>query len=156
MFSLLAGYLLGKVFQRLVIQRLRKAARRTTWELDDIAIEAVRNMPVLWFALGGLWAGLEWLSLGPQQKTLTGNLLFIAVTWSVTVVASRFGAGYATRQASRVRGVMPSTTIFSNIARAMIYIVGALVTMQTLGISITPIRLLGSAVSRSRSRCRIR
>jgi small-conductance mechanosensitive channel len=93
----------------------------------------------LWFALGGLWAGLEWLPLGPPQTSLLRPLLFIAVTWSVTIVISRLGAGYVTRQAARVRGVLPSTTIFGNIARAMVYVVGALVTLQTLGISITPI-----------------
>jgi len=54
-------------------------------------------------------------------------------------VTGRFAVQYVNLYAARVRGVLPSTTIVANVTRTLVFIVGGLVVLQTLGVSITPI-----------------
>jgi small-conductance mechanosensitive channel len=47
--------------------------------------------------------------------------------------------GYVHLYTTRFRTALPSTTIFSNVTRLLVIVTGVLITLQTLGISITPI-----------------
>ena len=61
------------------------------------------------------------------------------VILSVTVAAGRAAAGFVRLYADRRDNLLGSTSIFVNLARALVLVIGALVLLQSLGISITPI-----------------
>jgi small-conductance mechanosensitive channel len=58
---------------------------------------------------------------------------------SVTLIIARLAVNYVNIYASQARGVLLSTTIFTNLTRMLVYIIGLLVILQSLGISIMPI-----------------
>lgn len=60
------------------------------------------------------------------------------IIFSITLVTAKMAAGFVKIYAERAKGAFPSTTIFSNITRVLIFVVGFLVILQTLGVSITP------------------
>jgi small-conductance mechanosensitive channel len=133
----LAGLVLGLVARGAILPSLARAARRSAWKYDAAAVEALRSPLVLWFALGGVYAAVEILRLPEQgDRAITQALLVVAilsVTWALarfTVRALRSGAS---------EGALPSVSLIAHVAAAGIYVLGALVVLERLGISITPI-----------------
>jgi small-conductance mechanosensitive channel len=96
-------------------------------------------MTIFWFLLAGVYVAA--LSISPKEATLGLIRTWVTVLAisSVTVVVSRAMVGIIDAYAKKSEGVLPSTSIFSNIARAVVFIVGILVVLQFLGISIAPI-----------------
>jgi small-conductance mechanosensitive channel len=133
----LAGYFLGLLARRAIIPLLAKAARRSDWKYDDVAVEALRSPLVLWFTLGGVYAAVELLGL-PQaaDRAATQTLLVVAI-FSVTWALARFTV--RALRAGATEGTLPSVSLIAHVAAAGIYVLGALVVLERLGISITPI-----------------
>lgn len=133
----LAGLVLGLLARRAILPVLARAAKRSAWKYDDVVVEALRSPLVLWFTLGGIYAAVEILRLPEKgDRALTQVLLVLAilsVTWALarfTVRALRTGAS---------EGALPSVSLIANVAAAGVWVLGALVVLERLGISITPI-----------------
>lgn len=73
------------------------------------------------------------------QLTLCNKIIFSAFVLSACLLITRITVGFIRIKTSHVSVEMPSASIIANILRLIIYIVGILVILQTLGISITPI-----------------
>jgi small-conductance mechanosensitive channel len=138
-FFILAGYATGKIFEHLIVGRLNRFAGQTKWRGDDILVNAAGKTLTLWFLLAGFYGALETIPLSADISGLLKKILLIAFVASGTLVIARLAVSYVNLYATQVRGVLPSTTIFSNLTRALVYIIGLLVILQSLGISITPI-----------------
>ena len=134
----LAGYAAGRIFESLVMRRLKKLAEQSAWRGDDLLIESLGHATTFWFVLVGFYGALVTLPLDPEISDDLKKLLLVSAIASVTLVGARLAVSYVTHYAARMRGAFPSTTIFSNITRSIVYIIGALVILQSLGISITP------------------
>ena len=129
----LGGYALGLLLRRTVLPHLSGLAKRTPWKWDDVLVHALRGPVVLWCTLGGLYGALELLRLPPAAERLLGQTLLVVAILSVTWAATRF-----TVQALR-ESALPSVSLIANVAAAGIWVLGALVVLERLGISITPI-----------------
>jgi len=136
---IVGGWLLGWLVEIVLVGRLRKLAERTTWEGDDIVIEALHGL----VRLSGLLMGLH-LAVG-QWPLATGfaNLLHkgltIASVLAVTVLVSRVATGMVRLYTRGVEGVVPSTSIFLSLTRIVVLVLGTLIGLQSVGISIAPI-----------------
>jgi len=138
--SIIVGALAsGWIFHRVVLRRIARVLPAAGWEPGKVIIDAVRRMTILWFLLAGVYVAA--LSISPREATLGLIRTWVTVLaiFSVTVVVSRAIVGIIDAYAKKLEGVLPSTSIFSNIARAVVFIVGILVILQFLGISIAPI-----------------
>ena len=138
--SIIVGALAsGWIFHRVVLRRIARVLPAAGWEPGKVIIDAVRRMTILWFFLAGVYVAA--LSISPREATLGLIRTWVTVLaiFSVTVVVSRAIVGIIDAYAKKLEGVLPSTSIFSNIARAVVFIVGILVILQFLGISIAPI-----------------
>jgi small-conductance mechanosensitive channel len=137
--SLIAGGLLiGLFVDKFVLARLKKITSRTRWAGDEIVIVALRGMPVIWFSLIGIQAALLSLPLGPRWLNLLQQTLLVVAILSVTVVIGRIAVDFVKLYVGRIEGVFPSTSIFTNLTRLLVFLIGALVILQSLNISITP------------------
>jgi len=58
---------------------------------------------------------------------------------SATFVVSKIAVGFVRLYSGKAAGVLPSSTIFVNLTRTVVMLLGALVVLQTFGISITPV-----------------
>jgi small-conductance mechanosensitive channel len=134
-----AGFVIGKIFQRVAARRLSALARKWGWKDGDIIMNAVAAVAGLWFTLFGLHSAVLSVSLSPDVSEYFRKLIVSGYILSATFLLARIAVGYVHAHTLKVRGLLPSTTIFSNITRLFIYSLGALVLLQTLGISITPV-----------------
>jgi small-conductance mechanosensitive channel len=133
------GYAGGKIFEYVVIRKLKRLTTQTSSRADDIFVDAVGKTTPFWFVLAGLYVAMTIMPIPPRLAALSNTVLLIGFIASATLVVARLAVRYVDIYATRVRGVLPSTTIFSNLTRALVYIIGLLVILQSLGISITPI-----------------
>jgi small-conductance mechanosensitive channel len=57
----------------------------------------------------------------------------------VTIVASRIAVGFVSLYMDKRKDVSPSASIFRNLTKALVFMIGLLIILQSLGVSITPI-----------------
>jgi small-conductance mechanosensitive channel len=135
--ALVLGLALGLLARRTVLRWMAHVAKRSAWKWDDVLVEALDAPVVLWFTLAGAFSALELLRLPPAGERFGAQSLLVVAILSVTWAAARFTVR-ALRQ-SATDGALPSVSLIANVAAAGIYVLGALVVLERLGISITPI-----------------
>lgn len=135
----IGGFLVGYVFDTIVIHKLKNWASKTTWRGDDILIGAVKRVGRLWFFFAGLYFALFHIPLSKAQLAGGKKALLVLVLLSTTVVVARITVGFVNMYTDRNREVLPPTSIFRNLTRLAVFALGGLIILQSLGISITPI-----------------
>jgi small-conductance mechanosensitive channel len=135
---IVGGLLTGALAERL----LSGWVARTRYSSGATFAVALRGKPLLWLTLGGLHGAVSSLPLNEQprlqqlQHLISGALLVILIL-SVTLVASKLTdkvVAISTRQATH-----DTSPIFANLARIVVFVIGALMILQSLDIRVTPI-----------------
>ncbi len=114
-------------------------ATRTRWTVDEVIVNSLRRMPMLWFVLLGAYAAILGLPIEPDLSLALKKFLLVVTILSVTVVCGRIAVGIVGVYSKSVQGVLPGTSLFANLARLFVFLIGILVLLQSLNISITPI-----------------
>ena len=135
-----AGLILGLIFERIVLVRLHKMAERTEWKGDDIIIAGIRGLTTLWFLLLGLYGALLNITLPVHIHVMGQKLLMVIFIVSATLAAAKIIAGLvALAGAGADSQDVKTASILRNVARIVVFSIGLLIVLQSLGISITPI-----------------
>ncbi len=133
--TVLAGYGIRK----LLFSRLEAWSKNTKTQLDDIIIAAVRGPFIIWFVMLGLYFGLEMTSLPKNAVIIIDKALVVLGIFSVTLVLSNISSKFIASYSAKVESALPVTSLTQNISRIIIFAVGILIILNSLGISITPI-----------------
>ncbi|MGW2049696.1 mechanosensitive ion channel family protein [Streptomyces sp. NPDC001858] len=134
----LAAGLLAAFLSRTLLRWLGKHAKRTKWSGDDVVVDALRTV-VPWCAIaGGAATAAALLPLTKGVQHTVNQCLTVLLIFVVTVAATRVVAGLVQNMTTSRSGVAGSATIFVNITRVLVFSIGFLVMLQTLGISIAP------------------
>jgi small-conductance mechanosensitive channel len=134
-----AGAFLGVLFRRLALARLRRIAARTRWRGDDVITASLRGEIVLLFAVAGVYVALETAPVPENVASVAQRFAVIILILSATLFAARMTTGLLSLYGDRGGPALPSTSILVNFTRIVVFVVGFLVILQTLGISITPL-----------------
>ncbi|MFH2012171.1 MAG: mechanosensitive ion channel family protein [Pseudomonadota bacterium] len=138
--SIVLGWVLaGLIFQKIIFSRIIKLAHKTDWKWDNIVIVPLKGMTLLWFLLAGIYLALPSIPLSVYLSSMFQKTLLISVIFSVTWVLAKISVGVVKTYTEKTEGALISTGIFTNLSRVLIFIIGGLIILQTLGISITPI-----------------
>jgi small-conductance mechanosensitive channel len=132
-----ASLLLGLLLQRIVFRRLLRLAERSANRWDDALMGAMRGMLPIWALLAGGALALKAVALTAGTTALLHRGVALLAIFSVVVFSSRLAVGLVTEAIGRFRAV--PTSLFRNITWAVVYAVGALIILDYVGISITPI-----------------
>jgi len=136
---ILGGLILGWLVETLVVGQFRRFAKRTRWQADDLVVNAIGTMPVFWFFLAGVYAAAPRMMLPPEYTSLLQQSVRIVFILSLTVLLARISSGLVAVYSARSEGLFPSTSIFRNLTSVLVYVLGGLVVLESLGISITPL-----------------
>jgi small-conductance mechanosensitive channel len=123
---------------RLVLRRLSRRAAGTRWAWDDLVARLLCDLAVILCLVGGLWIGTLILRFQPGVRTVIGQTLVAVLIFAVSLATARLAAGIVGSIAMARSGVAQSVTIFANITRTVVVVIGMLVLLQSLGVSITP------------------
>jgi small-conductance mechanosensitive channel len=133
------GYLAGLVFEKIILSRLKRLALKTKWEGDEIIIKALRGTTIFWFLLAGTYGAILNISMSSSLFNLIEKILVVIAILSATLFLARIAVGFINLYSRKAEGILPSTSIFSNLTKLLILTLGLLVILQFLGISITPL-----------------
>lgn len=131
------GIAFGIAAEKIVVLKLRRMASRTQWEYDDILISSLRGMASVGFAIAGCYAAVISAPLSEKTASPLKTTLIVAAISLGTIVAGKVVSGFILIYARN--RVLPSSSIFVHLARILIFLLGFLIILQTLGISITPL-----------------
>jgi small-conductance mechanosensitive channel len=96
-------------------------------------------MLILWGFLAGTAGALSVIVLKPDMARFLGHIPMVLFLYSLTVVLARISIGLFDLKARKGKGDTPTISLFGNIIKLGVYILGILVILQSLGISITPV-----------------
>ena len=126
--------------RRIGLRALSRLARRAEGKLDDLALSAFRLPSLLWCLALGLYVGLRMVSSMPRRaEQLIDDGLAVLLLASVTLAVGRFLAAAIASYADRLHLEIAVTGLTTALVKGTVYLCGALVLLNTLGISITPI-----------------
>jgi small-conductance mechanosensitive channel len=131
--------LFGLLFEKIVLYEVKKVAARTAWEGDEVIVHALSGIVMLWCILGGFYGALRSIELPPAVLIIVHRILKLLAILSMTIVAARMAVGFVDVYSRKLGGALAATSIFDNLTRVLVFIIGGLVMLEALGISITPI-----------------
>ena len=130
---------LGALAKRIVFKQFDRWSRRTASFLDDSLVNAIRAPFMIWVLILGLYFATATSRLPARAVTVAGKVLLALWVISLTLAASNVAANVVRLYGARIRGTAPTTTLTGNLAKLAVVSLGALLLLNLLGISITPI-----------------
>lgn len=132
------GVVAGLITRSAIVPRLARMARFTGTTLDDALLRAARGPLLIWTTLIGAAFGFSFADVAPalagaMQRTAAA-LVIVSVSWTLASAVSAMV--HAPRSAT---ARLPSARILSSAARGAVLAIGALVALQTLGVSVAPV-----------------
>jgi len=138
--ALVAGFfIIGVVFERIVLGRLRKFAARTKWQGYEIIISSLRGLTTVSFLLLGIYLAIPYIKISPYAVAVLQKVLFASVIVCSALILSRIAVGYVGLYSKKTEAILPTTSIFANLAKVVVFVVGGLIVLQSLDVPITPI-----------------
>lgn len=135
----LFSFLLGILFERRVIKNIKKLASKTHWRYDKIIINSIQGFSILWFSLGGIAVASYIYPIPLTIQILINKVLIATFLGSATIVISRLLVGLLKAYTTDEQGISPLTSLFEFITKIVIYSLGVLIILQSIGIQITPL-----------------
>jgi small-conductance mechanosensitive channel len=136
--AVVVGVALG-IALRWVFGRLRRRATGTAWSGDELILGLLRDLAVPLLTIAGLWVAVSELALRPRWHDLSVGVLTAALILVATLIAARLAAEGIRATMLRRTGGGSTATIFVNITRLAILLLGSLLLLDNLGVSIAPL-----------------
>ncbi len=132
-------FLVGFIIKKTVLRRLSRLAKKSRARVDDVFIQALESVIVLWFVLLGVYISINILPMELRYMDLLVKvfqaLLIFSIFWFLMQLMARIFVIYS----DKLQEQIPAASIFKNAVKILIVAIGVLIILQTLGISITPI-----------------
>lgn len=136
---ILTSFMIGMIVKKTVMRRLRKLAERSKARIDDIFLDALRSVIVVWFVILGVFISINVLPISAGDRNFLQQvfqaLLIFSLFWFLMQLLSKIFFVYFDKKTSRV----PAASIIKNTIKVFVLSIGLLIILQILGISITPI-----------------
>jgi small-conductance mechanosensitive channel len=129
----------GIIIRLTILKRLANLAKKSKSRLDDVFLESLRSVIVLWLVLVGVFISINIIPLSVKQKGFFDQvfqaLLIFSIFWFLMQLLGKFFFTYS----YKFRSKLAAASIIKNTIKIFIMTIGLLIILQTLGISITPV-----------------
>lgn len=129
----------GYILRKILFKKLTHWSQNTASSIDNIIIESIKWPFIIWFVMLGMYLGLEISKMPEEIINIIGKVLFILGILSVTLVLANIFTKFIKLYSGKIQTALPLTSLTQNIGRIVIFAIGLLVILNSLGISITPI-----------------
>jgi small-conductance mechanosensitive channel len=131
--------ILGFAIRSHLFATLDRWAAKSKGHFDDALIAALRGPFMLWVLILAVHLATESSPLSQRHTAVIAKVLVSLWIISLTVVASKLSGALIRLYSAHIPAAMQVTTLTQNLASVFAVILGALILLNTLGISITPI-----------------
>jgi small-conductance mechanosensitive channel len=136
---LAGGILIGLIAEKLILPLFLRATKKVHFESATVIARSLKGVVFLWGFLAGLSGAVTTATLAPKVEKLLAHVPLVLFILSLTVVLARVSVGFFDLHAKRKAGDTPTISLFTLIIKLVIYSLGIMVILQSLGISITPV-----------------
>lgn len=138
-FVLIGWIASGLVLSRALVAWLAERASRTRNELDDAIISAIRRPLWLIVIVSGihLWGGLA--PLPETLETYVGLFTKAASVFLIVMFTDAFVQGWLHNRAAHSKILATSGGVLRTAAKVLVYLIGILMVLATVGIDVTPL-----------------
>lgn len=134
---ILLSLVLGIFAEKRLLKKLKVLTSRTAWIGDDLIVDALKYVITLWFVIVGIYLATNTLPLNAGLLLLTRRTLLAIFLSSITLIIAQMAVGLIRISSSNDSPTL--TTLFETITKLLIYVLGVLVILQSIGIAITPL-----------------
>lgn len=127
------------VVLRVLLHWLARRAGSTRWRGDDLLTSFLRWTAPWGSVIAGLWAAVLALPLKAGWRGDADRVLLAAVVLLATLGVARLTTDLVRMGALSHSGTSGSATIFVNITRVLVLVLGLLVLLDSVGVAITPL-----------------
>ena len=132
---LLAGLFLKKI----IFNRFLHWAKKTSTQLDDMILQVIKAPIMILVLIVSLYFAVQFSKLPENIVQVISKSILILGIISVVLASANLLSGIIKFYASKLSSAIAVTSLTQNIARIIVFSIGALVILNSLGISITPI-----------------
>ncbi|HUU05192.1 MAG TPA: mechanosensitive ion channel family protein [Patescibacteria group bacterium] len=131
--------IVGLISKMIILKKIAKIASKTNWRGDDILIAALKRWIVWWFLFAGAFLATLSMPVEAGLLKLIHNVIMVMAILSLTVFAANMSVSFIDLYSENLKESLPRTTIFTNLTRIFVFLIGILIIFNSLGISIAPI-----------------
>jgi len=135
----LGGLVIGVIFERLVLRRLRRAAEHTSTRWDDAIVDSLRGVPILWCTAAGIWLAFLSFDLSDTVYRLLGKVLTVIIIFSITLVLARIAARLVAAYAEKSARGLPASSLIQTLVKVLVLVLGGVIILQALDVPIAPV-----------------
>lgn len=132
-------FLAGYVARKILFKRLSNWAWNTTSPLDDVIISATKGPSLIWLLMLAIYFAVEISNIPEDIVGTLGKFLLVLGILSATVVINNIIGEVIKIYSRKIESTLPVTSLTQNFSRILIFGIGILIVLNSLGISITPI-----------------
>ncbi len=136
---LISSLILGFLLKKIIILRIKKIVRKTKLKSNDVFLEIIYKGAIPIFLVLGIYISIQILPLEKKIIYVLTKISIIIIILTITLLFSRILNDIIKNYTQRKSGLTATSTLFSNIARIITFIIGFLIILQYMGISIVPI-----------------
>lgn len=136
---LLAFWLAGFFFRRVLYYCLARWSAKTANQIDDVVVVKSRLHILFWFFLFGIYFAAKLAPIGDGVERIIDKTVFSLLLISLTLLAANTLAGIAQAYSEKISLSLPLTSLTENLIKLVVIVLGGLVVLSQLGISITPL-----------------
>ncbi len=130
---------LGLVIDQILFRALNASAGQRHWAPGRAIAKGLHGAPSAAGLLLGVYLALLRLDIDPELRSRALTAVQIIAIIAATGFAARILGGVVRAYTDREGSRLPSTSIFVNLTRGVVWVLGVAVLLGTLGVSITPI-----------------
>jgi len=122
-----------------LIKHVSSLAGRTQTKFDDIVVTSIKTPSVLWCVMLSIYLSMSALDIPQAWASVIAKTLFVLGVLSVTLVLSGVSSKMISSYAARSDAPYQLSSFSRNVLNVVIFSVGGLIILSSLGISIAPL-----------------
>ncbi|PSF36194.1 mechanosensitive ion channel protein MscS [Aphanothece hegewaldii CCALA 016] len=135
---IVTSLIIGILFKKYFFSRLFKSRTLQGWKIDTILVEPLEKISIFWFLLGGISLSLRLLPFQINIILVAQKLLLATFLGSFTVLVAEVSVTILRVYTTKDDGISPLTTLFDFLLKVIVFSIGFLLILQSVGVSITP------------------
>jgi small-conductance mechanosensitive channel len=135
----LAAGIVGFLVLRGLFTRLHRTVEQTRWRGSDIVVAFLRLVTPWCVGVGCTWAAVLALPLRSAYRYDLDHALLAVIVVVVSLGSAKVAGAAVHAGATSHAGTSGSATIFVSITRVVVWTIGGLVLLDSLGVAITPL-----------------
>ena len=133
------GILLGIFIEMMILGKLRRKISKEESKAGEITILAFRYMIILSLAILSVYGAIHLVPMNRALFHLLKKILHVLMILTGTIFACRFTAGFINIYMKKTKADIAAFTIFINLIKLVVYLIGFMIILDSIGVSITPI-----------------